>query len=59
MIEPQTHMSARTHRVRRMAQSLKSPFVSQPQTRQSVIPMDLKEVVALVFNTDMDPRYCT
>ena len=36
-----------------------SPFVSQPQTRQSAIPMDLKEAVALVFNTDMDLSYCT
>ena len=28
------------------------PFYSQPQTRQSAIPMDLKEAVAIVFNTN-------
>ena len=59
MMVPQAHRRSRTHRVRRMAQSLKSPFVPQPHTRQSAIPMDLKEAIAFVFNTDMDPRYCT
>ena len=58
MIVPSSRRSARTHRVRRMAQSLLSPFYSQPQIRQSAIPMDLKEATTLVFNTNMKPRYC-
>ena len=46
MVVPPSHRSARTHRVRRMTQSLLSPFYSQPQTHLSAIPIDLKESVA-------------
>ena len=51
-----TNRRVRRHRVRRMAPNLLSPFISQPQTRQSTIRMDLKEVVALVFGGDLDAR---
>ncbi|RVW98104.1 hypothetical protein CK203_029078 [Vitis vinifera] len=49
-----TNRRVRKYRVRRMAPNLLSPFISQPQTRQSTIRMDLKEVVALVFGGDLD-----
>ncbi|RVW67992.1 hypothetical protein CK203_061876 [Vitis vinifera] len=38
-----------------MAPNLLSPFIAQPQTRQSAIKMDLKQVAAIVFDGDLDP----
>ncbi|RVW84192.1 hypothetical protein CK203_045329 [Vitis vinifera] len=44
-----TNRNVWRRRVRRMAPSLLFPFISQPQTRQYAIRMDLKEAIALVF----------
>ena len=40
-----------------MAPNLLSPFIAQPQIRQSTIKMDLKQAVVVVFDGDLDPRY--
>ncbi|RVW56470.1 hypothetical protein CK203_072517 [Vitis vinifera] len=45
----------RRWRMRRMVLNLLSPFIAQPQTRQSAIKMDMKQVVAIVFDGDLDP----
>ena len=57
MIVAPSDRSGRRRRVRRMAPNLLSPFIAQPQTRQSAIKMDLKQVAAIVFDGDLDPRY--
>ncbi|WJZ83062.1 hypothetical protein VitviT2T_002773 [Vitis vinifera] len=44
-----TNRNVRRRRVRQMAPNLLSPYVSQPQTKQSAIIIDLKQAVALVF----------
>ncbi|RVW19677.1 hypothetical protein CK203_114559 [Vitis vinifera] len=49
-----TNRNVWRRRVRRMAPSLLFPFISQPQTRQYAIRMDLKEAIALVFGGDLD-----
>ena len=51
-----TNRNVWRRRVRRMAPSLLFPFISQPQTRQYAIRMDLKEAIALVFGGDLDAR---
>ena len=51
-----TNMSVRRRWVRRMAPNLLSPFISQPETKQSTIRMDLKEAIAFVFGGDLDAR---
>lgn len=43
--------------MRQMVLNLLSPFIAQPQTRQSAIKMDMKQVVAIVFDGDLDLRY--
>ncbi|WJZ87677.1 hypothetical protein VitviT2T_007043 [Vitis vinifera] len=42
-----TNRNVRRCRVRRMAPNLLSPYISQPQTKQSAIKIDLKHVAAL------------
>ncbi|RVW23356.1 Kinesin-like protein KIN-14I [Vitis vinifera] len=54
MLSPQ--IGIRRRRVRRMAPNLLSPYISQPQTKQSAIRMDLKQAAALVFGEDLDAR---
>ncbi|RVW14793.1 hypothetical protein CK203_091052 [Vitis vinifera] len=49
-----TNRNVRRHRVRRMAPNLLSPYISQPQTKQSAIKIDLKHAAALVFGEDLD-----
>ncbi|KAL6326042.1 hypothetical protein AAG906_000917 [Vitis piasezkii] len=44
-----TNRNVRRRRVRRMAPNLLSPYISQPQTKQSAIRMDLKQATTLVF----------
>ncbi|RVX22933.1 hypothetical protein CK203_008405 [Vitis vinifera] len=44
----------RRWRMRQMVLNLLSPFIAQPQTRQSAIKMDMKQVVAIVFDGDLD-----
>ena len=48
--------NVRKRRVRRMAPNLLSPYISQPQTKQFAIRMDLKQAAALVFGEDLDAR---
>ncbi|KAL6334581.1 hypothetical protein AAG906_019082 [Vitis piasezkii] len=49
-----TNRNVRRRRVRRMAPNLLSPYISQPQTKQSAIKIDLKQGAALVFGDDLD-----
>eukprot|EP00261_Vitis_vinifera_P040977 XP_019082220.1 PREDICTED: uncharacterized protein LOC109124366 isoform X1 [Vitis vinifera] len=49
-----TNRNVRRRRVRRMAPNLLSPYISQPQTKQSAIKIDLKHAAALVFGEDLD-----
>ena len=51
-----TNRNVRRRRVRRMAPNLLSPYISQPQTKQSAIKIDLKQGAALVFGDDLDAR---
>ena len=51
-----TNRNVRRRRVRRMALNLLSPYISQPQTKQSAIRMDLKQATTLVFGEDLDAR---
>ncbi|RVW18635.1 hypothetical protein CK203_104263 [Vitis vinifera] len=55
-IIPSRNRSVRRCRVRQMAPNLLSPFISQLETRQSAIRMNLKEAVAFVFSRDLDAR---
>ena len=55
-IEALTNRSVRRRRVCRMAPNLLSPFISQPQTIQSAIRMNLKEATTFVFEGDLDAR---
>ncbi|WJZ81650.1 hypothetical protein VitviT2T_001480 [Vitis vinifera] len=45
-----TNRNVRKRRVCRMAPNLLSPYISQPQTKQSAIKIDLKQAVALVVD---------
>ncbi|RVX13330.1 hypothetical protein CK203_021128 [Vitis vinifera] len=49
-----TNRNVWRRRVRRMAPNLLSPYISQPQTKQSAIKIDLKQAAALVFGEDLD-----
>ncbi|RVW49070.1 hypothetical protein CK203_111715 [Vitis vinifera] len=49
-----TNRNVRRRRVRQMAPNLLSPYISQPQTKQSAIKIDLKQAAALVFGEDLD-----
>nr|CAN80481.1 hypothetical protein VITISV_036329 [Vitis vinifera] len=49
-----TNRKIRRRRVRQMAPNLLSPYISQPQTKQSAIRMNLKQAAALVFGEDLD-----
>ena len=51
-----TNRNVQRRRVRRMAPNLLSPYISQPQTKQSAIRMDLKQATTLVFGEDLDAR---
>ena len=51
-----TNRKIRRRRVRQMAPNLLSPYISQPQTKQSAIRMNLKQAAALVFGEDLDAR---
>ena len=51
-----TNRRVRRYWLRRMAPNLLSPFISQPQIRQSAIRMDLKEATTFVFKGDLDAR---
>ena len=55
-IIPPRNKSVRRCRVRQMAPNLLSSFISQLETRQSAIRMNLKEAVAFVFSRDLDAR---
>ena len=57
MLVAPSDRSGKRRRVRRMAPNLLSPFIAQPQTRQSALKMDLKQATAIVFDGDLDPRY--
>ncbi|KAL6333931.1 hypothetical protein AAG906_039345 [Vitis piasezkii] len=57
MVVAPSDWSGRRRRVRRLAPNLLSPFIAQPQTRQSAIKMDLKEAAAIVFDGALDPRF--
>ena len=55
-IIPPRNKSVRRCRVRQMAPNLLSSFISQLETRQSAIRMNLKEAIAFVFSRDLDAR---
>ena len=40
-----------------MTPNLLSPFISELETKQSAIRVDLKEATAFVFAGDLDPRH--
>ncbi|RVW96058.1 hypothetical protein CK203_027740 [Vitis vinifera] len=56
MLVAPSDRSGKRRRMRQMAPNLLSPFIAQPQTRQSALKMDLKQAAAIVFDGDLDPR---
>ncbi|RVW58946.1 hypothetical protein CK203_107671 [Vitis vinifera] len=57
MTVARSYSIGRQRRVRRMAPSVLSPFISQAQTRHSAIKMDLKAAATTVFDGELDPRH--